>query len=123
MGWTVSDCTATFRHLLHEAFSLREALQHLLITPFRNVAQIFCSFRYKSNGIERALTNAFDRGPLFGRSATTSPDLVNVAVVATKQENFKYVLITNYNRNQTEGNKLAHIKWIQGRTASRRHHT
>jgi len=40
---------------------------------------------------------------------------VKVSIVATKQENFKYVLVTNYNRNQTESNKLAYISGFKAK--------
>jgi hypothetical protein len=66
------------------------------------VAQLFCSFRYKTSGIETALQDAFGHGPLFGVSGNGN-NQIKVGVVAATGESQKPYLFSNYSRNPTTG--------------------
>jgi len=99
MNWSVHDATAHFMSLIHEAFSARWALK---IPGFKNVAQIFYSYRYLSEGIEGSLQRAFGKEPLYGQGRNATADLVKVGVVAATMSNKKPYLLANYSRNPTK---------------------
>lgn len=104
-NWSVTLARHRFHYLATTAFSRRDLLE----TPvFRNAARLFCSYLYKSEGIERALTNAFGRGPLFGQRGARAEDKVKVGVVACIEGDRKPYLFANYNRNTTEGKDVLH---------------
>jgi hypothetical protein len=99
MNWTIEEAQRKFKSLANESFSSRELLK---VPVFKNVAQIFCSFRYKSDGIDGALQKAFSTDPLFGQTGTAVSDHAKVGVVASMQATSKPYLFTNYSRNPTE---------------------
>jgi hypothetical protein len=88
--------------LSQDAFSPRMFLK---IPGFKNPAQLFYSYRYETEGIEKALEKAFGTGPLFGHEtkAQTRGDLVKVGVIAAMQSIATPYLFANYSRNQQKG--------------------
>lgn len=103
MDWSVETAITKFKSLSNEAFSSR---QLLAVPGFKNVAQIFCSYRYESAGIENALVHAFGRDPLFGQVKKALSERVKVGVVAAVRENNRPYLFSNYSRNPTHGKCL-----------------
>ena len=98
MDWSVKDATRKFKNLSHKAFSARKVLA---MPGFKNVAQIFCSYRYESADIENALLHAFGTDPLFGQVKQAMSERVKVGVVAAVRENNRPYLFANYSRNPT----------------------
>jgi hypothetical protein len=109
MNWSVERTRRKFMEFSKKAFAPRELLQ---VPIFKNVAQLFCSFRYKTDGIEKALQDAFGHGPLFGDSGN-GDDQVKVGVVAAMRENHKPYLFSSYSRNPTKGEDHVHPIDIQ----------
>ena len=95
MNWVVDDAYDKFVTLSQDAFSKRNALKPPV---FRNVSQLFCDFRYKTDGIESALQALFGDAPLFGHSGGTS-GRVKVGVVSVTEGESKLCLFANYSRN------------------------
>ena len=101
MNWSVDYTLRKFRTLSRDAFSSRELLQ---IPIFRHTAQLFCSYRYESRGIERALRGAFGTGQLFGQSVDShhvQENRVKTGVVAGIPGGRRPYLFANYSRNST----------------------
>lgn len=96
MGWSVDKALHEFVKLSDSAFSRRELLE---FPGFRDIAQLFCSFRYKSGGIERALIRAFGKDLLFGQRKVAFEHRVKVGVVAGIQGDHRPYIFANYNRN------------------------
>ena len=96
MDWSVKEARQKFIDLVNEAFSPRQILK---VPVFRNAAQLFCSFRYKSTGIETALQKAFRTNTLFGQNEKALADRVKVGVVATASGGLQPCLFANYSRN------------------------
>jgi hypothetical protein len=99
MNWTILEATTNFESLVSTAFSKRELLT---VPGFRNVAQVFCSWRYKTDGIEGALREAFGEDPLYGQTATAVAEPVRVGVVAASDADRRPYLFANYSRNPSE---------------------
>jgi hypothetical protein len=102
MDWTVDDAISKFVELSKEAFSPRRLLR---VPGFKNAAQMFCSYRYESSGIEHALQKAFGTSHLFGQRKKATADQVKVGVIAAEQSSSKPYLFTNYARNHTPGKR------------------
>lgn len=98
MEWSVEEATKKFKHLSREAFSSRQLLS---VPGFKNVAQMFCSYRYEAAGIEKALQGSFGYDPLFGQVEDANSERVKVGVVAAVRENNRPYLFSNYSRNPT----------------------
>ncbi|QDS72494.1 hypothetical protein FKW77_010061 [Venturia effusa] len=103
MEWSVEAAILKFKDLSHEAFSSRQLLS---VPGFKNVAQVFCSYRYESAGIQRALKSAFGLDPLFGQAEGAKCERVKVGVVAAVRENSRPYLFSNYSRNPTDSDCL-----------------
>ena len=105
MDWSVDYNPKKFKKLCRDAFSPRQLLK---IPLFRNTAQLFCSYRYESEGIERTLRRTFGPGHLFGQSVDPShlqENRVKTGVVAGIPGGRRPYLFANYSRNSTgEGN-------------------
>jgi hypothetical protein len=100
MNWPVDETCRRFEGLAKEAFSLR----HLLQTPvIRNVAQLFCTYKYRAEGIETALKTSFGTHRLFGQPTSVDEGQVKVGVVASIEGDNKPYLFANYNRNTNPG--------------------
>ena len=99
MNWTISEAIKQFKSLVSTAFSNRELLT---VPGFKNVAQIFCSWRYKTEGIEGALRKAFGEHPLYGQTATAVGEPIRVGVVAASDADRRPYLFANYSRNPSE---------------------
>ncbi|KAI9883473.1 MAG: hypothetical protein M1823_004763 [Watsoniomyces obsoletus] len=96
MNWTVDEALEKFKSLSQEAFHPRWFLRDRI---FRNAAQLFCTFRYQTDGIEEALKKAFLGGPLFGHYQSAIADHVKVGVVAALQHGQHPSLFANYSRD------------------------
>ncbi len=96
MDWTVDEALEKFMTLSREAFHRRQILK---APVFRNAAQLFCTFRYRTDGIEGALKKAFLEEPLFGQYQKAAADHVKVGVVAAPQGERHPCLFANYSRN------------------------
>jgi hypothetical protein len=109
MNWTLSEAIAQFKSLVSTAFSNRELLA---VSGFKNVAQMFCSYRYKTDGIEGALREAFGEHPLYGQTATAVAEPVRVGVVAASDADMRPYLFANYSRNPSESEhfRIGHRK-------------
>jgi hypothetical protein len=103
MNWTVAEAMKQFKSLVSTAFSNRELLA---VPGFKNVAQIFCSYRYKTDGIEGALKRAFGLHPLYGQIATADSEPVKVGVVAASDVDKRPYLFANYSRNPSESKRI-----------------
>jgi hypothetical protein len=115
MDWTVEQALHQFLDLSRSAFSKRELLRYPV---FKDVAQLFCSYRYKSDGIDDALIKAFGNDPLFGQRRTALEDRVKVGVVAGIRGDHRPYLFANYNRNrnpQDEGMIKCYLKHDSGK--------
>jgi hypothetical protein len=99
MNWSVDYARERFIDFSAQSFSHRKLFR---VPGFKNVAQFFCSFRYKTEGIESALQDAFGEGPMFGVSRD-GKDQVKVGVVAATGDSQKPYLFSNYSRNPTTG--------------------
>jgi hypothetical protein len=97
--WNVDGATAHFMNLSNEAFHPRGLLK---VPGFKDVAQMFCSYRYSSEGIENALQRAFGKGPLYGQRRDAIADPVKVGVVAAITANNRPYIFANYSRNPTD---------------------
>lgn len=100
MGWTVPKAQQVFEELSSTAFSPRELLR---VPVFKNMAQFFCSYRYKTDGIEGGLKKALGNGLLFGQELKAKADLVKAGVVAGMPGSKRPYLMANYSRNPTKG--------------------
>ena len=101
MDWSVDYALDKFKELSHAAFSPRQLLRNSL---FKNTAQLFCSYRYESEGIEWALRQAFGTGQLFGQSVDSDHLQENkekTGVVAGMPGGRRPFLFANYSRNAT----------------------
>ena len=98
MDWSVDRAIAEFENLGHKAFSKRQWLE---VPMFRHTAQLLYSHRFKSEGIESALQEAFGQGLLFGFNESSSSDKVKVGVVAGVTGIRRPFLFSNYSRNST----------------------
>lgn len=88
-----------FRLLASDAFSLRLRLKAPIV---KSMVQPFCTFLYKSRGIEGALQRQFgENSYLFGadEASRTSSDEVKVGVVSCLEGRNVPALIANYSRN------------------------
>jgi len=99
MNWTLPEAITQFKSLVSTAFSSR---QLLAVPGFKNVAQVFCSYRYETGGIEGALRKAFGNHPLYGQTATAVAEPVRVGVVAASDADRRPYLFANYSRNPSE---------------------
>jgi patatin-like phospholipase/acyl hydrolase len=99
-NWTLEDALVHFKDLSKEAFEPRRLLR---VPVFKNTAQIFCSYRYDSEGIRSALKTAFGSSPLFGHDKDAIGDVTKVGVVAAVQSKNRPVLFANYTRNAFSG--------------------
>lgn len=103
MDWKIDEARDKFISLVQRAFASRELLT---VPVFKNFAQLFCSFRYKSDGINGALQTAYGSTPLFGQTEGDS-DRVKVGVVASKRSPIsKPYLFANYSRSPAEWDSL-----------------
>lgn len=107
MGWTPAQASAEFRKLAQQAFTKKLRLR---IPLFKYVAEYFCTFRYRSSGIEEALKSAFgSHAYLFGQpkqtASTNRGDEVKVGVVSCMEGRDQPCLIANYNRNPMQGSR------------------
>ena len=100
IDWSLEDGIKEFKKLSKLAFKPREALR---VPKMKNIAQIFCAFRYKSSGIEVALQKAFGSGYLFGQRKNAVADRVRVGVVAAMKEDSRPHIFANYSRKRTAG--------------------
>jgi hypothetical protein len=105
-NWNIDQALAVFRELSAKAFSPRKLLNYLPLPVFRHSAQLLFSYKYKSQGIEDALQEAFGNGALYGQSKDAKADLAKVGVVAAVRANDKPYLFANYARNITAGTFL-----------------
>ncbi|KAL9611586.1 MAG: hypothetical protein Q9167_003775 [Letrouitia subvulpina] len=104
MNWSVDRAISKFEKLSQEAFS---KCRWLKVPLFRNAAQLLYSHRFKSEGIEGALQNAFRQGRLYGFSEHTSSERVKVGVVASVLGSHRPYLLTNYSRDSMgQGERL-----------------
>lgn len=98
MNWNVeraiSHCTA----LSKQAFSQRFWMK---MGPFKHAAQLMYSHRFKAEGIENALEEAFQQGLLFGYNEHMSSEKVKVGVVVMVPGSHKPHLLSNHSRNST----------------------
>ena len=105
-GWTLGEATKRFKQLATRAFEKRRALR---IPVYASLAVPFCTYKYKSEGIESALKSSFGNNYLFGQNkgAPQSPagslsschDQVKVGVVACIDGRQQPCLLANYSRN------------------------
>ena len=98
MNWSVGYAINQFLKFREQAFSHRQLLR---VPTFKDVAQLFCSFRYQNGGIESALKRAFGRGPPFGQPKRAQGDRVKVGVVVGIPGERQPYLFTNYTRTST----------------------
>jgi hypothetical protein len=88
-----------FKSLVTQAFTPRFGAN----TPvFKHLAQLFYSYRYRTEDIEKALKEAFGSSPqalLFGSTYATKQDTAKVGVVSMSGEDQnKAHLLANYSR-------------------------
>lgn len=98
-GWSPKDSISIFQKLTRSAFSLRMRLGAPVI---KSVVQPFCSFRYTSAGIEKALKDQFgETAYLFGPTDgdRQQADWVKVGVVICLQSQNEAGLVANYSRD------------------------
>jgi hypothetical protein len=96
----VNEAIASFMNLSNSAFHPRRLLK---VPGFKDVAQMFCAYRYDSRGIEEALRGVFGKDQLYGQSYDAIGDRVKVGVVAGSTSNVRPYLFSNYSRNLTAG--------------------
>jgi hypothetical protein len=101
-NWSIDTAITEFERLSEVAFSKRIGLK---LPMFRHTAQLLYSYRYKSEGIESALQQAFGQGPLFGHDKASSPDTVKVGVVAGVLGERRPYIFTNYSRDEPASGK------------------
>ena len=99
--WTVAKTAKSFEDLVKSAFSTRGFLRPWIELPGAHICvQLACRSLFKSEGIDHALSTAFDKrtllfGPLTGRDKS---DMNKTAVVATADEDQQPTLLASYNR-------------------------
>ncbi|KAF4447081.1 hypothetical protein F53441_9380 [Fusarium austroafricanum] len=99
--WPLNEAIDQFSNLAKDAFALRTVLA---IPGFFDIAKPFCSFRYKSSGINKALQAAFGDDHLFGQAKDDKQpgDQVKVGVVTCLDGQKHPCLLANYSRNPIE---------------------
>ncbi len=102
MNWSVDETVKHFKELIKDAFCPRAIMKY---PGLRGSAQIFCQFRYKTEGIVTSLQKSVGKSLLFGHAEGATGDLAKVGVVAAYPSIPKPLLFTNYSRNPTQGNK------------------
>jgi hypothetical protein len=95
-NWSMETAINEFERLSETAFSKRMWLR---VPMFRHTAQLLYSYRFKSEGIESALQQAFGQGPLFGHNKSSLPDTVKVGVVSGALGERQPYIFTNYSRD------------------------
>jgi predicted acylesterase/phospholipase RssA len=98
MGWSVERAIRKFEELSAEAFSKSD---YTGIPIFRHSTQLLYSHRYKGEGLENALKQAFGQGQLFGPNEFSPSEKVKVGVLAAVPGGRRPYLFTNYSRNST----------------------
>ncbi|KAI5921413.1 hypothetical protein F4810DRAFT_712454 [Camillea tinctor] len=104
-GWSPKHGIRQFERFASMAFTKRRGLKVPLIGK---MSEPFCTFKYRTAGIEDALKSAFGNEFLFGqgRSDTNSRgDSAKVGVVSCLEGRNQPSLIANYNRNPRQGGK------------------
>jgi hypothetical protein len=102
-NWSIDTAIDEFEKLSEVAFLKRIWLK---VPVFCHTAQLFCSYRYKSDGIEAALQTAFGQGPLFGHNESSSQDTVKVGVVSGVFGERQPYIFTNYSRDMAASGKF-----------------
>jgi patatin-like phospholipase/acyl hydrolase len=100
VDWSIENALKQFTDLCQSSFSRRLFLQ---VPGFRHPAQMLFSYRYKTEGVEKALKERFGEESLFGQPKDARSDSVKVGVVAAMHSRKRPFLFTNYSRNPTTG--------------------
>ncbi|KAF5534140.1 calcium-independent phospholipase A2, partial [Fusarium phyllophilum] len=99
--WPLGDAIEQFCSLAKKAFLPRKLLT---IPGLSKVTKPWCSFKYKSAGVNTALTSAFGEDYLFGQTTDDKEpgDQVKVGVVTCLDGQKHPCLLANYSRNPIE---------------------
>lgn len=105
MDWSPEHAIRQFKFLSDYAFAERNLLK---VPVFKNAAQLFCSYRYKPEGIESVLQKAFGQTRLFGHGQAAKGDRVKVGVVAGMEAvRQRSVVFANYSRDSAGRGKCS----------------
>lgn len=121
-GISPAECTRKFHSFAKQAFSLRSGLENPVL---KTLFQPFCSYLYKSEGIDKALQGQFGFEPyLFGPSTTVpiadsdaqsrtgATDGIKVGVVTCPEGINQPRLVANYSRGSSD--KSGEFPWYAG---------